>query len=62
MIREAVNVGRRDAWPCTSGAEWVGLRSLARQIEAPIGQETEELLLMARGFDHIPQMFMTDQF
>lgn len=62
MIREVVGAGQLGAWPCTSGAEWVGLRSMAKQLDAPIGTETEELLLMGRGFGHIPQMFMTDQF
>ncbi len=61
-VRECIVDGPVSAWPIHEGTEWVGLRSMAAECHVPLGEELFELHLMGRGFDEIPQMFMTDQF
>ena len=62
LCREAVLYRRHGAWPVSEGTEWLGLRSLSRELGVPLIEEKEELILMGRGLDVVPQMFMTDQF
>ena len=62
MIREAIMTGLPPEWPVTNGGEWYGLRSMTRSLCVPLLSEKEELLVMARNFPDIPQMFMSDQF
>jgi hypothetical protein len=35
---------------------------MASQLNLPLGEEYDPLMLMGRGFTDVPQMFMTDQF
>ena len=62
LCREAVIYDRMGAWPIPKGTDWYGLRSMVDVVGVPVGQEKEELLLMGKGLDAVPQMFMTDQF
>lgn len=62
LCREAVLHEPMDAWPLTDGTEWLGLRSMTRELGVPLASEREELIFMGRGFGECPQMFMTDQF
>jgi GNAT superfamily N-acetyltransferase len=62
LIREAVISELPDSWPVIEGGEWYGLRSMTAQLGIPLQSEKEELLVMARNFPDIPQMFMSDQF
>jgi GNAT superfamily N-acetyltransferase len=61
-IREAVFSSPPDAWPSSQTGHWYGLRSMASQLNLPLGEEYDPLMLMGRGFTDVPQMFMTDQF
>jgi predicted acetyltransferase len=61
-VRECIVDGPVDIWPIHAGTEWIGLRTMAGECHVPLGDEHFELHLMGRGFDEIPQLFMTDQF
>jgi predicted acetyltransferase len=43
-------------------AEWFGLRSMAAKIGLELEAPLHELHLMGRGFEKVPELFMTDQF
>ncbi len=62
LCREAVLETSSEAWPVSPGTDWYGLRTMTDNLAVPIEAHVEDLLLMARGFDFQPQMFMTDQF
>ncbi len=63
LCREAVLYRGHGSWPVSEGTEWLGLRTLTRELGIPLVTEKEELILMGRGFGGVvPQMFMTDQF
>jgi ribosomal protein S18 acetylase RimI-like enzyme len=48
--------------PFSDPADWFGLESLARVLGIRLDDPRQEMLLMGRKFDAIPQMFLTDQF
>lgn len=62
VVREALLAHRHDSWPVPAGTKWFGLRSMTQMLGVPLRSAQPELLLMARGMDQPPQMFMTDQF
>lgn len=62
MVRECVFEAPLQTWPMTTPVEWYGLRSLANELQLPLGPAKEELIYMGVGFDSVPKMFMTDQF
>lgn len=62
LCREAVVYEKLEQWPLVDGAEWLGLRSVTDSLGVPLLSSSDHLLYMARGFDQIPSMFMTDQF
>jgi hypothetical protein len=62
LVRECIVDEQIDCWPVAPGTEWIGLNTMARQFGVPIGQASFELHLMGRGFERVPQIFMTDQF
>lgn len=62
LVREAVLVGKYDAWPVIPGSEWYGLKSLSEAIGVPGDLKPAQLYLMGRNCPSAPQMFMTDQF
>lgn len=63
LCREAVLYRAHGSWPVAEGTEWLGLRTLTRELGIPLVSEKEELIVMGRGFGGVvPQMFMTDQF
>lgn len=59
-IREVIPGPRH--WPVSPLDEWLGLRSMAKLLGAPLLEERFEAHLMAYGTDDSPQMFLTDQF
>lgn len=61
-VRECVFDAPLNRWPMTSAVEWYGLRSLAEELQLPLGPAKQELIYMGFGFDSLPKMFMTDQF
>ena len=62
LVRECLYTHGQPNWPLPFGNEWLGLRTMVDRLEVPIFDPQEELILMGRGFDQVPQMFMTDQF
>jgi len=62
VVREALLDQQHETWPVPAGTKWFGLRSMTEMLGVPLRSVQSELLLMARGLDHPPQMFMTDQF
>jgi predicted acetyltransferase len=48
--------------PTSDLVDFYGTRALARDLGITIDNAPIDLLLMGRGFDYIPRMFMTDQF
>lgn len=62
LCREAIFDSPLPTWPLLSGAEWYGLRSMTEMLNVPLQDAEDQLILMGRGFDAVPQMFMSDQF
>jgi N-acetylglutamate synthase-like GNAT family acetyltransferase len=62
LVREVVPGGGTPPWPLPAGTEWFGLRSMAKEIQAPIRDPRPELMLMGWRSPGMPQFFMTDQF
>lgn len=62
LCREALYSNTPETWPVAAGSSWYGLRSMTKLLSVPIGTSNVELLVMARGFPDVPQIFMTDQF
>lgn len=62
VLREAIYTPGADALPLAAATEWFGLRSMAQLLQLPVTDARPELILMGRGFERPPQMFMTDQF
>lgn len=62
LVREALGLGVRPAWPVFQGAEWVGLAGLTQELAVPLQDRVAESYLLARGTLRSPQMFLTDQF
>lgn len=60
--REAIYTDQPEIWPVLNNSEWFGLRSMTQMLGVPLAQERHHLLLMARKFPDVPQMFMSDQF
>lgn len=48
--------------PISDHAEFYGTGEMAKVLGIDLSEATSDLLLMGRGFDYVPQMFMTDQF
>ena len=48
--------------PFSEPLEWYGLSSMAEKLGIPNRRKQPDLFLMGRGFDFIPEMFLTDQF
>ena len=48
--------------PTSDLVDYYGTGELARDLGIKIEDATVDLLLMGRGFDYVPRMFMTDQF
>lgn len=61
-VRECVPGGGDPPWPLPNRTEWFGLRTMAKEIGAPIRDPRPELMLMAWKSPSMPQFFMTDQF
>lgn len=62
QVREAIGSEPMDAWPVPPGTFWVGLRTLTEFLRPPVEAPEVESLVMARGFQRPPAMFLTDQF
>lgn len=48
--------------PFAEPLEWHGLASMAKKLGIPKGRQQPDLFLMGKGFDFVPEMFLTDQF
>lgn len=48
--------------PVSDTADFYGTGAIAEEIGLKLTDPSIDLLLMGRGFDYAPQMFMTDQF
>ena len=48
--------------PVSDAVDFYGTGAIAEAIGVPLTNPTVDLLLMGKGFDYVPQMFMTDQF
>lgn len=59
--REAIGLVAED-WQKQPSGVWSGLESMTAMLEIPTIAQRQDLMLMGRGFDRPPQMFMTDQF
>jgi len=53
---------RSSLWYEEQNKEWYGLKTMAEKLEIPIAEYTVELKFMGRGFDEVPEMFLSDQF
>ncbi|HRF59770.1 MAG TPA: GNAT family N-acetyltransferase [Fimbriimonadaceae bacterium] len=62
VVREAVLPDPQPYFPVPPSTDWVGLRSLTRSLDIPVGTLHAEMFLMGIGWPRPPQMFMTDQF
>lgn len=62
LVREVVPGGGSGPWTLPANAEWFGLRSMAKNVAAPIRDPRPELMLLGWHSPSIPQFFMTDQF
>ncbi len=62
LCRELICTASPEVWPLLPEGEWYGLRSMTDELGIPLRSTKEELILMGRGFNRIPQMFMSDQF
>ncbi len=61
-LREVICTGPVGALPLPVGTEWLGTSFMTDQLEIPLEDVQEEMILMGRNVPSIPQMFMTDQF
>ncbi|MEO7454593.1 MAG: GNAT family N-acetyltransferase [Fimbriimonadales bacterium] len=48
--------------PVAEPTDFYGTGAIAKEIGVELNNPTVDLLLMGKGFDYVPQMFMTDQF
>ena len=48
--------------PVAEPMDFYGTGAIAEAIGIELVNPSVDLLLMGRGFDYVPQMFMTDQF
>jgi hypothetical protein len=48
--------------PVADEVDFYGTGAIAQEIGLTLKNATADLLLMGKGFDYVPQMFMTDQF
>lgn len=62
LCREAIFDQPLEEWPLMPNADWYGLRTMTNSLNIPLKSESVELLVMARNFPDVPQIFMTDQF
>ena len=62
LCREAIFDQPIEEWPLMPNADWYGLRTMTESLRIPLKSESVELLVMARNFPDVPQIFMTDQF
>ena len=62
QVREALPSEPRSTWPVPRHTEFVGLRTMIEHLQVPVANTRFDLFFMGRGFDAVPQMFMTDQF
>lgn len=48
--------------PLSEHMDFYGTGELMRDLGVPLANPSSDLLLMGKGFDYVPRMFMTDQF
>jgi GNAT superfamily N-acetyltransferase len=61
-VREAIVPKPLKAWPLPEKTYWVGLRSTAESLQAPLLKSHHELIVMGRNLPARVEMFLTDQF